>query len=98
VAPVISNEKIIQSEATSGANAPDRGLYYIIIGSSYSYSQAYDFWNSWLPKFNGAEILEYENGLYRIGFYAGATEDAATRTYNDARLIKKDIWILRPKS
>ena len=77
---------------------PDRGLYYIIIGSSYSYSQAYDFWTTWLPSFNGAEILEYDNDLYRIGFYAGSSEEQAMQTFNESRLKKKDIWILRPKN
>ena len=77
---------------------PDRGLYYIIIGSSYSYSQAYDFWTTWLPSFNGAEILEYHNDLYRIGFYAGSSEEQAMQMFNESRVKKKDIWILRPKN
>lgn len=80
------------------SSRPDKGLYYIIIGSSYSYSQAYDFWTTWLPSFNGAEILEYDNDLYRIGFYAGSSEEQAMQTFNESRLKKKDIWILRPKN
>jgi hypothetical protein len=80
------------------SSRPSRGLYYIIIGSSYSYAQAYDFWTTWLPSFNGAEILEYDNDLYRIGIYAGSSEEQAMQTFNESRLKKKDIWILRPKN
>lgn len=82
----------------TSSSRPDRGLYYIIIGSSYSYAQAYDFWTRWLPSFNGAEILEYDNDLYRIGFYAGSSEEQAMQTFNESRLKKKDVWILRPKN
>jgi hypothetical protein len=64
--------------------------------SSYSYTQAYDYWNKWISDFNSAEILEYENGLYRIGFYAGGNEEAALNAYNNAKLIKQDLWLLRP--
>ena len=81
---------------TSAISKPINGLYYIIIVSSYSYTQAYDYWNKWIPDFNSAEILEYENGLYRIGFYAGTSEEAALEVYNDAKKIKKDIWLIRP--
>jgi hypothetical protein len=80
----------------SAISKPLNGLYYIIIVSSYSYTQAYDYWNKWIPDFNSAEILEYENGLYRIGFYAGSSEEAALEVYNDAKKIKKDIWLIRP--
>jgi hypothetical protein len=91
-----ATEQVIVDDAA--ASRADRGLYYIIIGSSYNYAQAYDFWNKWLSNFSGAEILEYGNGLYRIGYYAGNTEEAAVRTYNEAKKIKKDVWVLRPKS
>jgi hypothetical protein len=94
---IISN-RINTNASNDNANSADIGLYYIIIGSTYDYTQAYDFWNKWIPKFNGAEILEYENGLYRIGFSAGANEDEAAIAYNKAKEHKKDIWILRPKS
>jgi len=77
---------------------PNRGLYYIIIGSTYNYAQAYDFWTIWLPSFNSAKILEYDNGLYRIGFYAGSSEEKVMQTFNESRVKKKDIWILRPEN
>ena len=96
VQDVIIPENVSSQE--SSASRPDRGLYYIILGSSYDYAQAYDFWNKWMPTFNGAEILEYENGLYRIGFYAGNSEVQAVESFNKARKLKKDIWILRPKT
>ena len=86
------------SDQRQTSSRPDRGLYYIIIGSSYSYAQAYDFWTTWLPSFNGVEILEYDNDLYRIGFYAGSSEEQAMQTFNESRVKKKDIWILRPKN
>ena len=70
--------------------------YYIIIGSAYNYTQAYKLWNTWLVDFEDAEILAYENDLYRIGFFAGSTEEQATRSFNLAKEKKKDIWILRP--
>ena len=85
-------------ESKTSSSRPDRGLYYIILGSTYSYAQAYDFWTTWLSSFNGAEILEYDNDLYRIGFYAGSSEEQAMQTFNESRLKKKDIWILRPKN
>ena len=96
VSEVIIPETAGESEASS--SRPDRGLYYIIIGSSYNYAQAYDFWNKWIGKFSGAEILEYGNGLYRIGYYAGDSEENAMRSFNEAKKLKKDIWILRPKN
>ena len=86
------------SDQRQTSSRPDRGLYYIIIGSSYSYAQAYDFWTTWLPSFNGVEILVYDNDLYRIGFYAGSSEEQAMQTFNESRVKKKDIWILRPKN
>jgi len=70
--------------------------YYIILGSAYNYSKAYEFWNEWLAVFEHAEILTYEDDLYRIGVFAGSTEDQATRNFNIAKDKKKDIWILRP--
>ena len=85
------------STANSGSSRADRGLYYIIIGSTNEYSAAYDFWNKWMPSFNGTEILEYDNNLYRIGFYAGPNEEKAMESFKKARAIKKDVWILRPK-
>jgi hypothetical protein len=100
-AKAIPNEVIISElseERQASSSRPDRGLYYIIIGSSYSYAQAYDFWTMWLPSFNGAKILEYDNDLYRIGFYAGISEAQAMQTFNESILKKKDIWILRPKN
>lgn len=70
--------------------------YYIILGTAYNYNQAYELWNNWLVNFEDAEILAYENDLYRIGFFAGSTEEQATRNFNIAKEKKKDIWILRP--
>jgi hypothetical protein len=93
----ITNKSIdVNNSGVSAITKPANGLYYIIIMSSYSYTQAYDYWNKWIPDFNSAEILEYENGLYRIGFYAGSSEQAALEVYNNAKKIKKDIWLLRP--
>jgi len=85
-------------ETMTASSRPDRGLYYIVIGSTYDYAQAYDFWTKWLPTFSGAEILEYGNGLYRIGYFAGTDENQASKSYNEARKYKKDVWILRPKN
>jgi hypothetical protein len=95
-----ANDVIISelSDQRQASFTPNRGLYYIIIGSSYSYAQAYDFWTTWLPSFNDAEILEYDNDLYRIGFYAGSSEEQAMQMFNESRVKKKDIWILRPKN
>ena len=70
--------------------------YYIILGTTYNYGQAYELWNTWLVDFKDAEILAYENDLYRIGFFAGSTEEQATRNFNLAKDKKKDCWILRP--
>ncbi|MFY9282007.1 MAG: hypothetical protein WAO92_08385, partial [Bacteroidia bacterium] len=67
----------------------------IILGSAYNYSKAYEFWNEWLAVFEDAEILAYENDLYRIGFFAGSTEEQVTRNFNIAKEKKQDIWILR---
>jgi hypothetical protein len=91
-----STSKTASDNGISAISKPINGLYYIIIVSSYSYTQAYDYWNKWISDFNSAEILEYENGLYRIGFYAGSSEEAALDAYNNAKLIKQDLWLLRP--
>ncbi|PCJ67246.1 MAG: hypothetical protein COA58_02710 [Bacteroidetes bacterium] len=85
-------------ERESSSTQPDRGLYYIIIGSTYNYAQAYDYWNEWISSFSGAEILEYDNGLYRIGFYGGKDEDQVLSLFNEARKLKNDVWILRPEN
>lgn len=97
IPPEIKNKSIDDNKnGVSAITKPANGLYYIIIVSSYSYTQAYDYWNKWITYFNSAEILEYENELYRIGFYAGSSEEAALKVYNDAKKIKKDIWLIRP--
>jgi hypothetical protein len=77
---------------------PDSVSYIIVIASAYDYAEAYDFWTKWLPLFSKAEILEYENGLYRIGFYVGTKEDEAVNVYHEARELKEDIWLLHPKN
>ncbi|MBT8327914.1 MAG: hypothetical protein KJP21_09335, partial [Bacteroidia bacterium] len=92
-------EPIIESNTGETESvSPERGLYYIIIGSTYDYAEAYDFWNKWLPTFYNIEILEYANNLYRIGFYAGTSEVQVMEAFQEAQKSKKDIWILRPKS
>jgi len=83
---------------TISSSIPNRDLYYIIIGSTYNYAKAYEFRTTWFPSFNSAEILEYDNGLYRIGFYAGSSEEKAMQTFRASRVKKKDVWILRPKN
>ena len=93
------NEPIIKSEAGgSKTTTPDQGLFYIIIGSTYDYVGAYDFWNKWISKFYNLEILEYSNNLYRVGFYAGTSEVQAMEAFQEAQKLKQDIWILRPKT
>ena len=74
----------------------DSSSYLIVIASKYDYSEAYDSWTTWLPSFNKAEILEYDNSLYRVGFYVGNDEDEAVTLYNKAKEFKKDIWLLHP--
>jgi hypothetical protein len=72
-------------------------LYYIIIGSSASRSQAQDYLLKWIYKFDNLEIMESDKGMFRIGFYAGATEREAKYAYDAARKTKTEVWILRPK-
>ena len=86
------------SKVGGKATSPEEHLYYIILESTYDYAQAYEAWNKWLPRFIDAEILEFEKGLYRIGFFAGTNEENAVESYNEAKKTKKDIWILRPQN
>ena len=48
--------------------------YYIIIGSAVSKNQAQEYMLNWVKVFDNLEILESENGRFRIGFYAGISE------------------------
>ncbi|MCB0733440.1 MAG: hypothetical protein KDC76_02600 [Bacteroidetes bacterium] len=73
--------------------------YYVIFGSTHSYSSAYSFWESWKGKFPNAEILQYaEKGIYRVGEYAGTSKEEAMQVYRNAIKIKSDVWLLRPDS
>ena len=91
------NEPIIQGNSQiANLQTPNSQSYYIILGSSYDYSEAYDFWSKWLPDFYNLEIFEYNNNLYRIGFYAGDTEEQATESFKNAQNMSPDAWILRP--
>ena len=96
VAPLKLITDQVGASTTSFKQPASMDGYYIILGSAYNYSKAYEFWNEWLAVFEHAEILTYENDLYRIGVFAGSTEDQATRNFNIAKDKKKDIWILRP--
>ncbi len=80
------------------SSSSDSSSYLIIIASAYDYAEAYDSWTKWLPSFSKAEILEYDNGLYRVGFYIGKDEDEAVTSYNKAKEIKQGIWLLRPSN
>jgi hypothetical protein len=71
--------------------------YYVIFGSTRSYNSAYAFWQKWRNLFPNAEILEdSENGIYRVGEYAGYTQNEAMIVYQKAKKLKSDVWILRP--
>lgn len=72
--------------------------YYIVLGSSYDYVDAYNKWTEYTAVFSEAEILNYETGLYRIVVFAGNTEKDALKLAKEAREWKNDIWILRPSN
>jgi|TARA_B110000902_G_scaffold75277_1_gene89251 hypothetical protein len=98
----LSSDRESCSDLYGGAELPtsglDSGSYLIVIASAYDYAKAYDSWTKWLPSFSKAEILEYGNGLYRVGFYIGNDEDEAVTLYNEAKELKKDIWLLHPNN
>ena len=71
--------------------------YYIVLGSSYSYEEAYEFWTKWNVQFKDSEILEFANGLYRIVIKSVKSEEQALIDFAAARKKKSDIWILRPQ-
>lgn len=83
-------------ESKSKSLEIDESQYYVILASTYDYSEAYSLWTSWVESFQDAKIYEYANGLYRIGFVAGESEKNALEVYKKARTMKSDIWILRP--
>jgi hypothetical protein len=89
---------IAKISSHSSPNQPDRGFYYIIIGSTNDYASAFDFWQKWAPQFHNLEILEYENSLYRIGFYGGSTETQVRNLFTESKKKKADMWLLKPKS
>ncbi len=91
--------QVIPSTPVMDENAkkPVEGMYYVIVGSTYSYSSAYDLWSKWIDVYDQLEILQFENGLYRVAYYAGSNEEDAMAEFNTAKIHKDDLWILRPK-
>lgn len=93
----VSSQNTTDNQPTENvSNAVAKGSYYVILSSMYDYAEAYDFLTEWLPQFEKAEILEYENNLYRIALYAGTSEEEARNIYNEAKEKRQEIWILRP--
>jgi hypothetical protein len=89
---------IINTDNNIGKDAkePVDGMFYVIVGSSYSYSSAYDLWSKWIDIYDRLEILKYESGLFRVAYYAGSNEADAMLEFNQAKVHKDDLWILRP--
>lgn len=72
--------------------------FFIVLGSSYNYEDAYELWSEWNMKFKNSEILETATGIYRIVIKSGKSEEQALIDFTEARKKKADIWILRPQS
>lgn len=98
VEPVKNTSHHIQNSKQNGTHisTPDRGLFYVIIGSTPDPVEAVSLWNSFSSKFDNLEILKYGPNLYRIGFYAGESNHDATQNLKTARAIKSDAWLIRP--
>lgn len=79
-------------------STPDRGFFYVIVGSTPDPVEAVSLWNLFSSKFDNLEILEYGPNLYRIGFYAGESNHDAAQNLITARTIKSDAWLIRPKN
>lgn len=77
--------------------APNVGLFYIILNSTYDLDDAKESLENLQLLFSNAELLDYTNGLYRIVISAGNNEESALTTFNEIRQIKQDVWILRPQ-
>ncbi len=91
------NIELSPTYITNPSSLAYNDLYYIIIGSAVSRNQAQDYLLKWIYKFDNLEIMESDKGMFRIGFYAGATEREAKYAYDAARKTKSEVWILRPK-
>jgi hypothetical protein len=98
VEPVKNTSHHIQNSKQNGTHIsiPDRGLFYVIVGSTPDPIEAVSLWNSFSSKFDNLEILKYGPNLYRIGFYAGGSNHDATQNLKTARAIKSDAWLIRP--
>ena len=84
------------SVALEHTGIPITGSFYIIVGSFYNYTTAYEVWSKWIDVYDKLEILEYDHGLYRVAYLAGNNEKEAMKEFNAARIHKEDLWILRP--
>lgn len=79
-----------------GVYAPKSGIYYVIVGSARSYTDAYDIWGDLNDEFNNLKIIKFNETLYRVGFECGTDEALALDELQDAISIIKDAWIIRP--
>lgn len=76
---------------------PSEGLFYIILDSKYDRQEANQSLKNLQSLFLDAQIVGYENGLYRIVVSAGYSEDSVMTTLNEVRQKKQDVWVLRPQ-
>lgn len=88
---------LISAPTTNPYTLKTNDLFYIIIGSTATKQQAETYLLKWINRFDNLEIMISEKGMYRIGFYAGMTENEAKYAYDKARKVKSEVWILRPK-
>ena len=79
-----------------GVTKPKAGVFYVIVASSRNYEDAYRAWSEWNTKLSSLQIIQFNEGLYRIGFEAGSDELSALNSLRRTLEVQQDAWIIRP--
>ena len=91
---------VVRTESVKPVDQPDRTMnrYYVIIGSFKSLDNARKYNADMAKKGFTSEILENENGLYRISVGGFDDENAARARIAGIRAMYKeehsDVWLL----
>jgi len=92
-------EITVRTESVKPVDQPDKTMfrYYVIIGSFRSLENARQYRTDMVKKGFTPEILENENGLYRISVGGYDEENAARAKIAGIRTAydeHKDVWLL----
>lgn len=92
---VETNEVVESTEVINYEIAENESRYYVIIGSSPQYDNAYSYWSKWSSKFSDLSIIEEPGKPYRIGIYTGSNKFEATQKLRKVQKQVKNAWIYK---